>query len=191
MWKLWLGVLLFAGPHLYSTLMPAARNSLKARLGEVPFRVVYALASVAGVVLLALAYLDGRAGPNALDSFYDPPAAGRHINMLLSLIGFILVAASHGKGHIRSFVKHPMSLGMGLWSLGHLLANGEKAVVVIFGMLLVVCVMDIICSTARGKVPSHEPRIRSDIVAVIAGVVVYAVLAFGFHPYILKVPVAG
>lgn len=191
MWKLWLGVLLFAGPHLFSTLMPAARNRLKARLGEGPFKGLYALASLAGVVLLSLAYLDGRAGPNALDSFYDPPAAGRHINMLLSLVGFILVAASHGKGYMKSFVKQPMSLGIGLWSIGHLLANGEKAVVVIFGMLLLVSVLDIIFSTGRGKVPSHEPRIRSDIVAVIAGIVVYAVLAFGFHPYILNVPVAG
>lgn len=191
MWKLWLGVLLFAGPHLFSTLLPAARNGLKARLGEGPFKGLYALASLAGVVLLALAYLDGRAGPNALEVYYDPPAAGRHINMLFSLAGFILLAASHGKGYIRSFVKHPMSLGMALWSTGHLLANGEKAVVVIFAMLLVVSVLDIIFSTARGKVPTHEPRLRSDIVAVVAGVAVYAVLAFGFHPYILNVPVSG
>lgn len=191
MWKLWLGVLLFAGPHLYSTLLPAARDRLKARLGEGPYKGLYTLASLAGIVLLALAYLDGRAGPNALEVFYEPPAAGRHINMLFSLLAFILVAASHGKGYIKSFVKQPMSMGMALWSIGHLLANGEKTVVAIFAMLLVVSVLDIIFSTARGKVPSHEPRIRSDIVAVIAGVVVYAVLAFGFHPYILNVPVAG
>jgi uncharacterized membrane protein len=191
MWMLWLGVALFAGPHLFSTLLPGTRDGFKASLGEGPFKGIYALLSLAGLVLLALAYLDGRAGPNALDVYYQPAEAARHITMLLALVGFILLAGSHGKGHIRKIVKHPMSLGVGLWSLGHLLANGEKAVVVIFGMLLVVSVVDIIFSTARGKVPSYEPNLRSDIIAVVAGVIVYAVMAFGFHPFILNVPVQG
>ena len=44
-------------------------------------------------------------------------------------------------------------------------------------------------STARGKPPIHEPRPRSDVIAVVTGVILYAVFLFGFHPYILHVPI--
>lgn len=187
MWKLWLGVLMFAGPHLFSTLLPVVRDGLKSRLGPGPWRGAYSLVALAGVVLLALAYLDGRAAGGSL--LYEPMAGARHITMLLTLLGFILIAASHGKGHIKSIVKHPMSLGVALWSAGHLLANGETVVVVIFGSLLVIALFDIVLSLARGKVPAHQPSLRSDITAVVGGALVYGVLLFGFHPYILQVPV--
>lgn len=191
MWKLWLGVLLFAGPHLVSTVVPQVRDRLRQQWGAGPFKGAYAVVSLIGVVLLALAYLEGRSGPNSLDVFYDPWSGARHVNMLLSLVGFILIASARGRGYIRKAVKHPQSLGMALWSAGHLLANGEKAVVVIFATILVIGLADVIFSLARGKVPTHQPVIRSDIIAIIAGTVVYLILAFGFHPYILNVSVMG
>lgn len=189
MWKLWLGALLFAGPHVYSSALPAARDSLRQRFGVKGFKGLFALVALAGLVLLALAYLEGRSGPNALEIFYEPAPWTRHANMLLSLLGFILMAAMGGKGYIKKAVKHPQSLGVALWSIGHLLANGERAVVVIFASLLVIALADIVFSLARGKVPTHEPRIRSDVIAFVAGVAVYLVMALGFHPYVLNIPV--
>lgn len=187
MWKLWLGAILFAGPHLFSTLLPAVRDGLKARLGPGPWRGVYSVAVLLGVVFLTLAYRDG--GAAGVENLYLPSPGAKHITMLLALLGFILIAASHGKGYIKAFVKQPMSFGVALWSAGHLLANGEKTVVVIFGSLLLVALVDIVFSMARGKMPAHEPRLRSDIIAVVAGTLLYAVLLFGFHPYVLQVPV--
>ena len=63
MGKLWLGALLFAGPHLVSTVVPALRDHLKERLGEAPFKGLYALVSLVGVVLLVLAVRRGRIVP--------------------------------------------------------------------------------------------------------------------------------
>ena len=56
---------------------------------------------------------------------------------------------------------------------------------------LVVAMADIAMSEARGKRPQHTPRVRSDILAVIIGMVLYVIFLFGFHPYVLNVPVAG
>jgi hypothetical protein len=44
-------------------------------------------------------------------------------------------------------------------------------------------------SEIRGKRPDYIPRVRSDIIAVVVGLVLYAVFLFGFHPYVLNVPV--
>jgi uncharacterized membrane protein len=188
---LYLGILLFAGPHLYSLFWPRSRDAFKTQLGDGAYKGLYSVASLAGLVLLGMAYMRGRAGPSSLDSVYEPFYTLKHPMMLLVLLGFILISAAHGKGYIKKFVKHPMSLGFALWATGHLLVNGEKAVVYIFATILIVSVLDIVLSTARGKVPDFEPRIRSDVIAVIAGFAIFFVAMFGFHPYVLNIPVAG
>lgn len=187
---LWLGALLFGGLHLFSTLLPSQRNQLKTAMGEKAWKGLYSLVSLLGLGCLILGYRASTA--NSLgEDYYQPWVAGKHLVMLLTLFMFILVGASHGKGYIKSFVRHPFSLGMALWSGGHLLVNGEPALVWLFGTIFIVAVLDLIFSFARGKRPTHEPRLRSDIIAVVLGVVLFAVFLFGFHPYVLGVKVVG
>ena len=189
MWQIWLGVVLFGGPHLFSMLLPDVRNGLRASMGEKLFKGLYAIANVVGVAFLVLGYSAAMTvGPEIV---FQPSPGARHITMLLVLLGFVLVGASHGKGYIRSYVRHPMSLGVGLWAAGHLLANGEEPMVVIFGMFLVLSTLDIILCTLRGKKPDHRPNLRSDVIAVIVGMVLYVLFLFVYHPFILGVPVTG
>lgn len=186
---LYLGILLFGGPHLFSILFPALRDSLKQSLGEKPWKGLYSLVSLAGLVLMIVGFAKSRAGPLAADLLYFPADWTRHATMLLVLLAFILLGASHGKGYLKKWLHNPMSIGIALWATGHLLANGKRTDVYLFGTFLVVAVADVLMSEARGKRPSHIPRLRSDIVAVAVGVVLYAVFLFGFHPYVLNLPV--
>ena len=45
---LYIGSLLFGGTHLFSILFPGLRDGFKARLGEKPWKGLYALVSLAG-----------------------------------------------------------------------------------------------------------------------------------------------
>jgi hypothetical protein len=67
--------------------------------------------------------------------------------------------------------------------------NGQRSDVWLFGTFFVVALADIVMSEIRGKRPDYIPRVRSDIIAVVVGLVLYAVFLFGFHPYVLNVPV--
>jgi uncharacterized membrane protein len=185
------GIVLFAGPHLFSILLPAARGQLKQGFGEGTYKGVYSLASLAGLVCLAVGYLQTRSGPPSFSVLYEPFASARHLTMTLVWLGLVLIGASHGKGYLKAWVKNPMSLGIALWSTGHLLMNGRTALVLIFGMFLIVALLDIILSTVRGKAPSHQPVIRSDVIAVVAGTVLWLLLALVFHPYALNIAVIG
>jgi uncharacterized membrane protein len=186
---LYLGIILFAVPHLFSIFLPAQRDALESRLGETAWKGIYSIVSLVGLVLLIVGYWKSRAGPLAADLVYIPAEWTRHATMLLVLIAFILLGASHGKGYLKKWLHNPMSLGIAFWATGHLLANGTRTEVWLFGTFLVVAVSDIVMSEIRGKRPAHKPRLRSDIIAVIAGVVLYLVFLFGFHPYILNIPV--
>ena len=186
---LYLGMVLFALPHVFSLLFPAVRNRLSARLGENAYKGGYSIASLLGIVLIALGYWQERNGAMAGVSYYEPVAAVRHLSLTLVLIGFILIASRDGKGYIRKWVRHPFSIGFGLWALGHLLSNGEIYVVPIFAMFLTLSILDIALGFARNGPHHFQPQIKRDCIAVVAGLIATAIFAFGFHPYVLNLPV--
>lgn len=186
---LYLGVFLFAGPHLFSSLLPGIRDGLKATIGQKAWRAAYSVVALLGLVLMILGFMQSRSGPLAADWVYVPAPWARHVTMTLVLLAFIFIGASHGKGFIKKWTHNPMSIGIALWSAGHLLANGKRTDVWLFGAFLAVALADIVSSEIRGKRPAHEPRLRSDIVAVIVGMVLYVIFLFGFHPYVLNIPV--
>jgi len=183
-----LGALLFIAPHLFSSVLPAMRDRLKARFGEQAFKSVYALISGLGIILIGVTYWLTRGNGDVL---YVPSGTMRHATMGLATLGMILLAAGQGKSHIRLWLQNPFSIGVALWSVGHLLSVGKTAVVVFYAALLIVALADIISSMARGKRPDYQPVWRSDIIAVAAGLVVTAVLVTLFHPYVLGVNVMG
>ncbi len=186
---LYIGIILFGGSHLFSILLPRQRDALKARLGEKAWKGAYGVVGLIGLGLMIAGYWQSRSGPLSADWIYTPPDWTRHATMLLVLLAFILIGASHGKGYIKSWLHNPMSIGVGLWALGHLLANGKRTDVYLFGTFFVIALADIVFSELRGKRPGHEPRLRSDIIAVAVGVILYAVFLFGFHPYVLNLPI--
>jgi uncharacterized membrane protein len=186
-----IGCLLFGGSHLFSILLPGLRDSLRNRFGEKPWKGLYSIVSLLGLVLMVVGYSQTRSGPATADVLYEPWDGMRHATMLLTLLAFILVGASHGKGYLKLWLHNPMSLGIALWSGGHLLVNGQRSDVWLFGTFLVVSLADILLSELRGKRPDYVPRLRSDVIAVAVGMVLYAVFLLGFHPYVLNIPVAG
>jgi uncharacterized membrane protein len=180
-----LGILLFAVPHAVSSALPGLRDALKSRLGEGRFKGLYSLLSLAGIASFVWAY--HTAAPDEV--LYVLSAGLRHVLMLVILIAFILIFSNQSKGYIRAWLKHPFSIGIALWATCHILLNGETVVVVIFATLLLLALLDIVFSFARGKFPVFEPNWKHDMRGLVVGVVLYLVFLFGYHPYILGVPV--
>lgn len=182
------GVVAFTLPHFFSSLFPAMRDRLLARFGEGAYKGVYSALSLIGIVAMVYAYWITRGSGEML---YMPNGIMRHATMGLSTLGFILIAAGHGKSHIRLWLQNPFSIGIVLWASGHLLSVGKFAADWFWIALLSVAVLDIIVSMARGKKPDYCPRWRSDLIAVVAGLIVTALLVWLFHPYVLGVNVVG
>lgn len=174
MTKLIWGMVLFFGVHLLS--LTPLRAAITSRLSENAYKGIYSLISLAGLGLMIWGFILARGGPDAARIVYDPIVGSSMVTMLLVLVALVLLAAAHGKSHIRLLVKHPMSLGVGLWAAGHLLVNGNLSEVLLFGGFLTLSVLDIIVNTARGNVPSYEPKVKHDIIAVVAGVVLFGVV---------------
>ncbi|GLK86446.1 NnrU family protein [Ancylobacter defluvii] len=181
------GLVLFLAAHVFTTFREA-RAGMVARLGLGPYRAVYSLVSVAAVLMIAYGYGDWRAsGPAQL---WQPPVAMRHIALTLMLLSTIAIGGYLVPSHIRAWLKHPMLVGVKLWALAHLLANGDAATMVLAGAILAWAVYDRISVKRRGApLPVAPKGWGGDVVAVLVGLVLYAALAFWFHPHVVGVPV--
>jgi uncharacterized membrane protein len=183
------GLGIFTALHVYSMLLPVSRDGLKARLGEGTYKGLYSVAALIGLGVMIMGYRQLSAGPEAGELLYEPPGGMRHATMLLVLLAFISISSFHGRGYLKRWLRNPFSVGVALWAFGHLLSNGRAYAVLMFGAFLALALLDIALSTARGKRPLHEPQPRSDVIAAIAGMALYVVFLFGFHPYVLNLPV--
>jgi uncharacterized membrane protein len=185
-----LGIVLFLGSHTLTTLRQR-RAGLIARIGEGPYKGLYSLVALAGFALIVWGFSRYRAGDWV--QLWTPPHWTRHITILLMWFAFVALAASgRAPGRIRGWLRHPMLVGVKIWALAHLLANGDLGGVLLFGSFLAWAVYDRIAVKRRGDVGA--PRVaaftRADAVAVGAGTVAYVAMIF-LHPVLIGVSVIG
>jgi uncharacterized membrane protein len=186
-----LGLVLFFAAHIFTTKRDARAQAI-ARLGEGTYKILYSVASLAGLALIVWGFGHYRA-TGWIDVWY-PPKAMKHITVALMLPAVILVVASYLRGRIYATLKHPMLAGVKLWAFAHLLANGDLGSIILFGSFLGWGVYDRI-SLKHRKDPGGPPipvgGVTNDLIAVVVGIVAYLALAFAFHPVVIGVPVMG
>lgn len=170
-----LGLLLFLGIHFVPTL-PALRERLHGALGEKGYKGLFSLASALGLVLIVIGFARAPAEPR----LFAPLIGAIHAAPLAVTVAFVLLAAANMRTHIRHKLRHPMLIGVLIWSLVHLLANGELRTTVLFGAFLAWASIDLVSAISRGAVKSFRPSIGQDVVAVVAGIGL-AALVMMFH----------
>lgn len=179
-----IGVVLWSLVHLYPALLPASRQRLLDKLGEGPYKGVFALGILAGIALIIVGWRS--ITPAAI---YSPPLGHSLLMSLLVLAAFILFAASAFPGNIRRFIRHPQMTATILWGVAHLLSNGSNRAVVLFGGLTIWAVLEIVFINRRDgawEKPGEAP-VSKDVIAVVAGIAIYVLVA-SFHESIFGVP---
>ncbi len=177
-----LGLVVFLGMHSTRIIADGWRGAAVARLGLNPWKGIYSAISIAGFILVVWGYGLARAAAIPL---WSPPAWTAHVAALLTAPAFILLAAAYvPRNQIRAAVHHPMVLGVQLWALAHLLANGTRPAALLFGAFLVWAFLGFIAARRRdraeGRVyPAGEPAMTLATAAVGAGL--WVAFAFWLH----------
>jgi uncharacterized membrane protein len=186
---LWLivGLVAFLGIHSVSIFAPGWRDATVARIGELKWKRLYSLASIAAFVVLVHGCGLARQDPVVV---YHPPVWMRHLAMLLMLPAFTLLLSAYLPGRIKAAVKHPMLTATKLWAFAHLLANGMLGDVLLFGGFLAWAVIDRISVGKRPvrAVPGAPPGRFNDLIAVVGGLALYAVFVAWAHRALIGVP---
>lgn len=177
-----LGLVLFLGVHSTRIVADGWRGATIARIGEMPWKGIYSLLSIAGFALVVWGFRIARADTLVL---YTPPVWTRHLAALLLVVSFILLVAAYvPRNAIKAKLHHPMVLGVKVWALAHLLANGVAADVLLFGAFLLWAVFSYRAARRRDRASNTVyPAGTAPMTAltVVIGVVAWAVFAFMLH----------
>ncbi len=180
------GLLVFTIVHLLPAASPATRDNLAEKLGDNAYRGLFSAVILASLVLIVFGW---KAATPA--GIYAPPVSGGPVISALVFFAFVLFVASRARTNYRRFVRHPQMISVILWSVAHLLVNGDSRSVVLFGVLGIWAVLEIVlCNKRDGEwqKPDVVPFSADMIVAVIAGVA-FAIFfylhraLFGVLPY--------
>ena len=168
------GLIVFFGVHLVPVFSDL-RGRLIQRLGEPVYKTAFALISAVGFVMM----LYGR-GDMAFVPVFTPPAFSKGLAMIVMLPAFVLLVAAYFPCNIKRWVGHPMLLAVFLWSSVHVLANGDRASLMLFGAFLLYAIIDWLSARKRPAKPMSAFSPTRDFVVVVVGVVAY-VLVFRLH----------
>ena len=187
-----LGLMIFLGTHSVRIVADDWRTRTRSRIGALPWKGAFSLVSGVGLVLIVWGFGLARQQPVQL---WAPPVAMRHLAALLTLISFVLLAAAYVPGNgIKARVHHPMVLGVKVWALAHLLANGNVAHLVLFGALLVWSMLDY--SAARRRDRAEGTRYAAGTagrtgITVAIGVGAWMLFALWLHGLLIGVRPLG
>ena len=192
------GLVVFLGVHALRVWGEGLRSALLIRLGPVGFKAAYSLVSLGGFYLLIVGYGQARLEPIPL---WTPPRGMAHATLALMWLSMVLLAAAEiPRNAIKARLRHPMVLGVKVWALAHILANGTLHDVLLFGGFLVWAVLSFRAARQRDRA-AREAGDMAEILpvsaaatvgAVLIGTAAWAAFILVVHVWLIGVaPVAG
>ena len=187
-----LGLVLFLGIHSTRIFADGWRSGMIARLGPMRWKGLYSVLSIIGFVVVIWGFRMARADTLVL---WSPPVWARHAAALLMVFSFILLVAAYvPRNSIKARLHHPMVLGVKVWALAHLLANGVAASVVLFSAFLVWAVLSYRAARQRDRAANtvYPPGNAAWTgITVAAGLIAWAVFAMFLHGPLIGVRPLG
>jgi uncharacterized membrane protein len=161
MLSLVLAAIFFAGIHL-GVAGTTWRDRAVAALGEGVYRAAFSIASLVGIISLVVAYTHA-----PYVTTWGVPVWWKPIAIMLMLPAFLLaviglttsnptIVGEEGRvarppeGIVR-VTRHPFLIGVGLWAVVHLIANGDLASFIFFGSLAVTALAGTVSIDAKRR----------------------------------------
>lgn len=180
------GIIVWSGVHYIPGFMPDFKATLVAKLGNA-YRGVFALAIVLSIVLMVMGWKAAE-----VEFIYEPLVNSLLITSILMFVSIFLFACSHGPSNVKKYVRHPMLTAVIVWGVAHLVSNGDKRSIILFGGMIIWAIAEIFIINKRdgeSEKPETSP-IMKDLIKLVIASVVYMGLIFG-HPYFTGMPVVS
>ena len=173
----YLGLFLFFGIHLIP-FNSKLKEILKGKLGEGPYMGLFSFTSLTGILLIVFGY---ESNSNFLYSINGTALFYSKYIMFLSLT---FIVASTLPTYIKKIIRHPMSLGIAIWSSFHLLTNPDMSSVILFSSFLIYSILSLIIAELRNSgIKESSPKIILDVLTILLGVIL-TFFSYNFHWYL-------
>jgi len=184
MTRLVLGLLIWSVVHFIPGLAANFKKSLVNRIGENPYKGVFALLMVFALYLIISGWRSMTpVEPEVLEMIFTPPEWGVYVAGLLVLIGFILFLAPYPPNNFKRIMRHPQLIGVVSFSVGHLFAVGTARAIALFAGLTIWAIIEIVLINRRDGEwvkPARAP-FKRDASMVLFSVLVYMAFLYTHH----------
>lgn len=180
---LYAGIFLFFVAHLFSAT--PMKQKLLNHLPENLYKGLFSLVALSGFVLIIL----GKAWNGTFILLYQPFVELRGLVYFTLWLSLVFISASYSPSYLTRWFRHPMLIGVALWSGGHLLMNGDLASVWLFGSFFAYSITAIVLISLRKKeAAALEVFWRYDLMALVIGTLVYLAFVFFLHGWLFGLP---
>ncbi len=169
------GLLFWSVVHLTPAMAAGIKRTWINRLGENGYAISFAVLIVCSLVLIVSGWRSSAPVP-----VYVPPVSLKPVTGLLMLLSLMLFVASAHATRVRRMVRHPQMTGVILWSVAHLLQNGDTRSIILFGWLGIWAILEIIFINRRdGKwVKAAPPSLAIEIRYIVISLVAFVIIIF-------------
>ena len=157
-----LGIALFFGVHGLG-LLPRLRNQLVDRVGQSAYMGLYSLFSIAGLACLVV----GFDSVHTLELSIPIGSAVYSFSSYWMFLSFWLLISANLSTYVKLWTQHPMTWGIVIWGLGHMLVNPDLHSWVLFGAFVTFVLISAMTSLKRNKqVGVSEPKAVLDLISL-------------------------
>ncbi|USD68155.1 NnrU family protein [Vibrio sp. SCSIO 43136] len=185
MWMLVVGLLLWSLVHFIPSLAAEQRQRWIDSKGEGSYKGLFSILVLAALALIILGWRS-----TLPEVVYFAPATLRMLAGPLMLGAVVLMLVSVIPCGLKRVLRHPQLLSVLLWSLAHLLSNGEVRSIVLFGGFAVWSFVQIRLINKRTPHWDRPPErpIYTDIIVILISIGVYYLVARYAHFYLSGMP---
>lgn len=179
------GLLVWTAVHFIPSLAQPLKTKWKDKFGNTGYQITFAL-----VVLLSLLMIIFGWRSTTPSILYATTPFMVPVAKILMFVSIALFVLSNMPTRIKQYIRHPQLTALTVWSLAHLLTNGDTRSVILFGGLGLWAILEIVAINRRDgewKKPGKPTWTRESIGLGIS-VIVYVGVALA-HFYISGVSI--
>ena len=183
MFVLTLGLVLWAAVHFVPSIGQPIKRGWIELLGQRGYTISFSIIVIISLLLIVLGWRSTT--PTQL---YALPDFVKPIAIVLMVIAFVLFGAAKHPTRIKRFVRHPQLVSIIVWSIAHLLLNGDSRSVLLFGWFGCWAILEIIAINRRdgewikAQAPSWGQEAKGFAISL-----VILIVAAAAHPFIAGV----
>jgi uncharacterized membrane protein len=184
MWLLIAGLILWSAAHFLPAKAISLRQKLVNGLGEKAYRGVFSIVVLASLALIVFGWRS-----ITPDHLYLLPSVVKPVALVLMAIAILLFTASNLPTRIKYAIRHPQLMSVILWSIAHLLLNGDTRSLLLFGGLGIWAFLQMLAINQRDGdwAKAETPAVSKEVLLLVISVVVFCVVIFA-HPYLSGMP---
>jgi uncharacterized membrane protein len=168
------GLVIWVMVHFIPSLMPGLKQSIATKFGDNIYKLLFTASMLVALGLIIFGWLE-----SIPEHVYTLPFATKPLTIGLMFVSIILFGAAQYPTRIKNLIRHPQLMAVTIWSIAHLISNGDSRSIVLFGTLGIWALLEMVLINRREgawkkiEAPPMFREVRGLLISVVIFVVIF------------------